>query len=255
MNENGKFALLVAGVGVGGFVACAGVALVLKLVASPTMTVTQVGPLTTEVAPAFSRVRVEDIKPGDLRRSAINNAGVNLRLVGYHVSQDLIAAAYDDGPHEAFYTNYASLDRVGNYSDADSEAGVPRDLKAGCFAMRAPTPPDAAAEPPRPGVKPAPKPVDETPTTIHMIIRYDATHYVPNQDEVPLETWVASGCAQAVHDAGRVISQAGMSSTMSDMMPKTPQFDEPRRMLSRSLLEAQKTEQEWKQEYGGRAAS
>ncbi len=25
-----------------------------------------------------------------------------------------------------------------------------------------------------------------------MVICYDATHYVPNQDEVPLENWVAS---------------------------------------------------------------
>ena len=227
MNENGKFALLVAGVGVGAFVACAGVALVLKLVASPTVTVTEVGPLTTEVAPAFNRVRVEDIKPGDNQRSTINNAGGMLRLAGVHVADELIAAAYDDAPHAVGYTAYAQLDHAGDDSDATRESGVPRGLKVACAAMRMPAP------------ETPPAPADEAPTTRHGIVRYDATRMTGggSEDDVSLERWIESGCAQAVRDGGRVLSKPALAATLLELIPQTPEFVEQRRFMHQHMAD------------------
>ncbi len=138
----------------------------------------------------------------------------------YHLdtTDDVVAAAYDDSPHAKGYAAYAEVARSLVYTDLDRENGVLRDLKLGCFAIRDPS--------------------GDTKKTVHLVVKYDASHFVGGSFDgmVDLAEWVTSGCAQAVHDGNRTLSSAQLVTTISDLMPKTPEFDDARRGLRQQLL-------------------
>ncbi len=152
------------------------------------------------------------------RVNAVAVARVVAREARMEVSDAAIDAAYDDSPNARGYTAFAELPRSLTYSDIDKMSGLPRELKIACFSVRDPS--------------------GRTNSTRHLIIRHDATHFLGGNyaGDASLPEWITSGCAGAIHDSYRTLSPAQLNTTLADMLPKTPDYDDARLGLRKQLV-------------------
>ena len=161
------------------------------------------------------------------RINAVAVARVVAREAHMEVSDTVIDAAYDDSPNARGYTAFAELPRSLTYSEIDKMSGLPRDLKIACFSVRDPS--------------------GGTNSTRHLIIRHDAMHFLGGNygGDASLPEWITSGCAGAIRDRSRTLSPAQLNTTLADMLPKTPEYDDARLGLRKQLVAAPPVRYAW----------
>jgi hypothetical protein len=140
----------------------------------------------------------------DIRGQEAKMTVVVLGMKGQKVSPEFIKAAQNDAPPNPSLVRHAMID-----------AGDGK--KTACWSMMS----DG--------------------NVAHILTTYSATHIDRGDSSTSLAQYIQSGCAQAMRDHSKVLSQVQYLQTMSGIFPKTSQYDKDRQDIAEAIRQMRQT--------------